>query len=138
MTNLSPRWRTGDAAHAADVSHRYLLNLIDRGAFRLAPDDKDTEGAGDGRAFTRETIFRLAMTATLSRAGLHTRLAASLADQFSASPPAETHLPFLIADLADGGRLLVDEPSEPSINLVVDVARIVAAVEARLSKRTPL
>ncbi len=132
-----PRWRTGDAARAADASHKHVLSLIDRGVFRLADNDIDCVGAGPGRAFTRESIYRLATTVALSRAGLHARVAARLADQFSTSPLSEAHAPFMIASLQDGPHLLVDEPSIPTINLVADVAAIVAAVDARLAQGKP-
>lgn len=133
----TPRWRSGDAARAADVSHRQMLALIDRGVFRLVDTDIDAHGAGVGRFFTKESIYRLAVTVALARAGLHARVAARLADQFSTSPLSETHTPFMIADLEDGPRLLVDEPSIPKISLVADIATIAAAVDARLAQGKP-
>lgn len=132
-----PRWRTGDAAAAADVNHRHLTSLIERGIFQLGPDDEDVVDNGQSRLFSRESVFRLATIVRLARAGLHARVAAKIVDGFSASPAAKTHAPFLIADLADGGRLLIDSPANPSINLVCDIAAIVADVELRLRERSP-
>lgn len=132
------RWRAADAAFAAGITHRRLLELIDRRAFKLSPADVDTPGAGVSRELTKESIYRLAAAAALVKAGLRVRLAARLVDDFSTRALAETHPTFLIVDLANGPRLLVDEPVEPSINLVADAAAIVAAVDARLKERPPV
>ncbi|MDR6871147.1 hypothetical protein J2Y55_002155 [Bosea sp. BE125] len=138
MDSHTERWRSADAAYAAGISHRRLIELIDRGVFALSPGDIDTTSAGVSREFSRESIYRLAGATALSKAGLRIRLAARLVDEFSSRPHAEAHAQYLLADLANGPRLLVDEPSEPSVNLVVDAAAIVAAVDARLKERAPV
>ncbi|MGO4677521.1 hypothetical protein AB4Z40_31985 [Bosea sp. 2YAB26] len=133
--DAAARWRTGDAARAADVSHKRLMQLLDRGVFRLSPDDAETPGGW--RLLSRASICRLAATLKLARAGLHMRLAAQLVDEFDAREHAQTHAPFLIADLANGPRLLIDEDATPTVNLVVDIAAIVADVEIRLKDLPP-
>lgn len=130
------RWRTSDAAHAADVSPRHLSTLLDRGIFTLAEDDIATPGPGVSRLWTRESVFRLAVTAALARAGLHYRLATRIVDDFAAIG-ADAALPVtLLADLANGGRITtLGEPA--GIALAVDLGPILAAVNGRLEKMDP-
>lgn len=136
MPNVRPRWRTTDAARAADVPYRHFLALLDRCVFRLAEDDLSEPGVGVSRELTRESIFRLAVTVALARAGINYRLAVRIVDDFAAIG-ADAALPVtLLADLADGGRITtLGEPA--SIALAVDLGPILAAVNGRLEKMDP-
>lgn len=133
----APRWRTTDAARAADVSYRQLSTLLDRGIFCLKGDDVGTPGAGVSREFTRESIYRLALTVGLMRAGIHCRLAARLADDFSAIGAADEHPTHLVADLGNGGRIITASDTA-SIALAVDLGPVLTPVNDRLSEMEPI
>lgn len=137
MSNVRPRWRTTDAARAADVPYRHFLTLLDRGIFRLAEDDVSTPGPGISRELTRESIFRLAVTVALARAGIATKLAVAIVDDFAEIGADEAFPLLLLADLSNGGRLM-SAGDRGSIVLAIDLGPMLAAVEARLSEMDPI
>ncbi|GAU85175.1 hypothetical protein [Bosea sp. BIWAKO-01] len=135
--NARPRWRTVDAARAADAPYRHFSTLIDRGIFHLAENDVATTGPGISRELTRESIYRLAVTAALARAGINYRLAASIVDDFAATGADDAFPVHLLADLAEGGRLIsVGEPA--GIAIAANLGPLLAAVESRLSQMDPI
>lgn len=135
MSNVR-RWRTIDAARAADVPYRHFSTLLDRGIFRLAEDDIATTGPGHSRQLTRESVFRLAVTVALARAGIAYRLAVKIVDDFAEIGADEDFPTTLIADLSNGGRI-ISAGETASIALAIDLGPMIAAVNDRLSKMDP-